>query len=125
MVAPEKQRRFGQAKRDTLPRLCRACEVRFVCHGGCPKNRMMRTSDGEPGLNILCEGYKAFFTHVDGPMRIMASELRAERPPANVMTILAKEELEAQRRFAHVGRNDPCPCGSGRKFKHCCGRRRP
>lgn len=20
------------------------------------------------------------------------------------------------------GRNDPCPCGSGRKFKHCCGR---
>ncbi|RKY68261.1 MAG: hypothetical protein DRP97_06500 [Candidatus Latescibacterota bacterium] len=55
----------------------------------------------------------------------MASELRAERPPANVMTILAKEELEAQRRFAHVGRNDPCPCGSGRKFKHCCGRRRP
>ncbi len=24
---------------------------------------------------------------------------------------------------ARVGRNDPCPCGSGRKYKHCCGRR--
>lgn len=23
-----------------------------------------------------------------------------------------------------VGRNDPCPCGSGRKYKHCCGKRR-
>ncbi len=23
-----------------------------------------------------------------------------------------------------VGRNDPCPCGSGRKYKHCCGRKR-
>ena len=23
-----------------------------------------------------------------------------------------------------VGRNDPCPCGSGKKYKHCCGRRR-
>jgi len=24
-----------------------------------------------------------------------------------------------------AGRNDPCPCGSGRKFKHCCGRHEP
>ena len=24
----------------------------------------------------------------------------------------------------NVGRNDPCPCGSGKKYKHCCGRRR-
>jgi hypothetical protein len=24
--------------------------------------------------------------------------------------------------FRHVGRNDPCPCGSGKKFKKCCGR---
>jgi hypothetical protein len=23
-------------------------------------------------------------------------------------------------RAAHIGRNSPCPCGSGRKFKHCC-----
>ncbi|MGB5924788.1 MAG: SEC-C metal-binding domain-containing protein [Dehalococcoidia bacterium] len=21
-----------------------------------------------------------------------------------------------------VGRNDPCPCGSGKKYKHCCGK---
>jgi SEC-C motif len=27
-----------------------------------------------------------------------------------------------QRRQAHVGRNDPCPCGSGRKYKQCCGK---
>lgn len=27
-----------------------------------------------------------------------------------------------ERHQAHVGRNDPCPCGSGRKYKHCCGR---
>lgn len=29
---------------------------------------------------------------------------------------------EPVRRGPKVGRNDPCPCGSGRKFKHCCGR---
>jgi uncharacterized protein len=58
-------------------------------------------------------------------MRIMAAELRARQPPANIMLYLSKEEAELQRRFAHARRNDPCPCGSGRKFKHCHGWRRP
>jgi uncharacterized protein len=121
LVSSDQQRGFGQAKRDTLPRYCRECEVRFVCNGGCPKNRIIRTPDGEPGLNYLCEGYKAFFTHIDGPMKLMASELRAGRPPANVILHLAREEAELEKRFAQAGRNDPCPCGSGRKFKHCHG----
>jgi uncharacterized protein len=124
LVASEQQRRFGLAKRDALPRMCQECEVNFVCHGGCPKNRLLHTPEGERGLNYLCEGYKAFFTHVRHPMEIMAAELRAERPPANVMTILAQEAADLQQRFAHARRNDPCPCGSGLKFKHCHGRRR-
>jgi uncharacterized protein len=122
LVGSEQQRRFGLAKRDGLPRACRECAVRFVCHGGCPKNRVARTPDGEPGLNYLCEGYRAFFAHVDRPMRMMRAELRAGRPPANVMLALAQEEAELQRRLAHARRNDPCPCGSGLKFKHCHGR---
>lgn len=76
LVSSEKQRRFGNAKRDTLPRYCRECEVRFACHGECPKNRFIMTPDGEPGLNYLCAGYKAFFKHIDRPMRIMADLLR-------------------------------------------------
>ncbi|NOZ28229.1 MAG: anaerobic sulfatase-maturation protein [Chloroflexi bacterium] len=124
MVGSEKQRTFGLDKRDRLPHYCRECEVRFICNGGCPKNRLLRTPDGEPGLNYLCEGYKAFFTHIDRPMRIMAAELRAGRPPANIMRILAEEEAELQRRFARARRNDPCPCGSGLKFKYCHGRKR-
>ena len=121
LVASDRQRQFGLDKRETLPRMCRECEVRFVCNGGCPKNRLLATPDGELGLNFLCAGYKAFFTHIDRPMRIMAAELRAGRPPANVMLILAREEAGRARQFATVGRNDPCPCGSGRKFKNCCG----
>ena len=73
------QRAFGDAKRDTLPRYCRECDVRFACNGECPKNRFTLTPDGEPGLNYLCAGYKAFFTHIDGLMRIMADLLRARR----------------------------------------------
>jgi len=85
LVASEKQVRFGLDKRDTLPRYCRRCKVRFACHGGCPKNRFTRTPDGEPGLNYLCAGYKAFFTHIDRPMRIMADLLRRGRAPAEIM----------------------------------------
>jgi len=124
MVGSEHQRQFGLAKRDALPHYCRQCEVRFVCNGGCPKNRFIHTPDGEPGLNYLCAGYRAFFNHVRQPMQIMAAELRAGRPPANIMGYLAQQEAEVRRRFAGARRNDPCPCGSGRKFKHCHGRRR-
>jgi len=122
MVASAEQRQFGLDKRDKLPRYCRECEVRFVCNGGCPKDRLILTPDGEAGLNYLCAGYRAFFNHIDRPMRIMSNELRSRRPPANIIQILAQEERELQQRFATIGRNDPCPCGSGRKFKACHGR---
>ncbi len=92
LVASDQQRAFGRAKRDTLPQECRQCPVRFACHGECPKNRFLATADGTPGCNYLCAGYKAFFTHIDEPMRAMAAELRADRAPSNVMAYLAREE---------------------------------
>jgi uncharacterized protein len=85
MVDSARQRQFGLAKRDALPRRCLECAVRFVCNGGCPKNRIIRTPGDERGYNYLCEGYQALFAHIEGPMRFMAAELRAGRPPANVM----------------------------------------
>ena len=122
LVSSDQQRRFGLHKRDSLPRYCRECEVRFACHGECPKNRFLQTPDGEPGLNYLCAGYKAFFTHIDRPMRIMADLLRHDRAPAEVMLVLAAEEARLRKAYAKAGRNDPCPCGSGRKFKQCHGK---
>ena len=92
LVASDQQRKFGRDKRDTLPRYCLECPVRFACHGGCPRNRFIQTPDGEDGLNYLCAGYKAFFTHVDHPMRLMANLLRAGRYADEVMDILAQEE---------------------------------
>lgn len=72
LVASEKQRKFGQHKLDSLPKYCRECEVLFACYGECPRNRFIETPDGEPGLNYLCAGYKAFFKHIDAPMRAMS-----------------------------------------------------
>jgi uncharacterized protein len=118
LVASEQQIEFGLAKRDTLPEFCRSCEVRFACHGGCPKNRFTETPDGEAGLNYLCAGYKTFFNHIDHPMRLMSDLLRKGRAPADVSAILVAEETD---RFADIGRNEPCPCGSGAKYKKCHG----
>ena len=122
LVASEKQRRFGQDKKDSLPRYCRECEVLHICNGECPKNRFLETPDGEPGLNYLCAGYKAFFKHADKPMRIMADLLRRNRPASEVMAILAREETDLKAKLAKSGRNDPCPCGSGKKVKKCHGK---
>ena len=92
LVASEKQRRFGLDKLNTLPLYCQKCSVRFACHGGCPKNRFIETPDGEPGLNYLCTGYKAFFEHIGQPMRTMAELLRRNRAPADIMLMLATED---------------------------------
>jgi uncharacterized protein len=119
LVESVQQHDFGEAKESTLPRYCRECDVRFACNGECPKHRFLNTPDGEPGLNYLCAGYKMFFRHIDPYMRFMAAELAAHRPPANVMGWAVAQDARAK--FGKAGRNDPCPCGSGRKYKHCCG----
>ncbi|MBL8057250.1 MAG: anaerobic sulfatase maturase [Anaerolineales bacterium] len=94
IVGAGKQKRFGDAKRANLPRCCRKCDVRFACHGGCPKERFIHTPEGEAGLNYLCAGYLEFFRHIDPAMRFMAEELRAGRPAANLMGRLAAGSLE-------------------------------
>lgn len=119
LAALEKQYRFGQDKHDTLPQVCRECDVLFACQGECPKNRFLTTPAGEPGLNYLCEGWKAFFQHIDFPMQIMTGLIRRGYPASEVMRVMALEDA-----FARAGRNDPCPCGSGRKFKRCHGLRK-
>jgi uncharacterized protein len=104
------QRAFGEAKRDSLPRYCRDCETLAMCNGGCPKYRFIRTPDGEPGLNYLCAGLKRFFLHSRAPLAEMVSRGREQAPTPRTAP-------------GKVGRNDPCPCGSGQKYKKCCAGR--
>ena len=90
MVASAQQKAFGNAKRDSLPAYCRSCDVRFACHGGCPKDRFTHTPDGEPGLHYLCASYQTFFRHVDKPMRFMAAQLRSGGHADAVMEWVAR-----------------------------------
>jgi len=81
MVFAPEQVRFGYAKSEALPAYCRACEYLSDCWGECPKNRLLRTPDGEPGLNYLCPGLKAFFRHAVPTATRMANRLRGAPPP--------------------------------------------
>jgi uncharacterized protein len=119
MVRSQKQFDFGIAKRNSLPSYCLRCEVRYACHGECPKHRFITTPDGQPGLNYLCEGYKMFFRHAEPYMDFMARELKNRRAPANVMQWIRNKESQVIKPLTPE-RNDPCPCGSGKKFKNCC-----
>jgi uncharacterized protein len=92
LLASPQQIKFGQDKKNTLPRYCRECHVRFACHGECPKNRFIKTPDGEDGLNYLCAAYKAFFNHIDGTMKIMAGLLRRGRFADEIMQMSAVEK---------------------------------
>lgn len=149
----ERQQQFGRDKETTLPQYCLDCEVRFACNGECPKNRFIETPSGESGLNYLCSGYRRFFNHIDPVMREMAAAVRAGRTAATVMQdhrqrrrhgsskpnpsqaatdkagSSSLDRMKTPRRPVAQSaprapqRNDPCPCGSGRKFKKCCLKR--
>ena len=114
LVDSPAQRAFGDAKRDTLPRYCLECDVRFACHGGCPKDRFATTPDGEPGLHVLCSGYQHFFRHIDAPMRFVADEIRAGRDATSLRARYAAED-------ARRDPSDPCSCGSGVAWARCHG----
>ena len=103
LVTSPQQRQFGLDKRDTLPRYCLDCDVRFACHGGCPKDRFITTPDGDPGLNYLCAGFKDFFHHVDRPMRVMAALLAENRAPSEIVPALRRRGREARaKRAVHL-----------------------
>ena len=84
VFSPE-QIKFGSDKLDALPEFCLKCNVRFVCNGGCPKQRFLMTKQGDAGLNYLCAGYKKFFKHIDPNMQTMANLIRMGRPAADIM----------------------------------------
>jgi len=122
LVNSQKQKSFGQDKANTLPQYCRQCEFLFTCHGECPKNRVLRTPDGEPGLNWLCAGLKKFFGHTKWHMELMAKLLQAGQPADLIMEAVALKKKKETQMLTAIGRNQPCFCGSGVKFKKCHGK---
>lgn len=113
LLESPRQRAFGRAKRDSLPRYCRECDVRAMCNGGCPKNRFIRTPDGESGLNYLCAGYRGFFSHCRPFIAEVAAEWRRQTRGQQMPGARAPGD----RTNPDPGRKVPNPSGNGLKFK--------
>lgn len=110
---------FGEAKRERLTPDCRRCDYRPVCHGGCPKHRFAISPSGHPGHNYLCAGYKHFFRHITRYMNVWRELLDQGYPQSAIMRWLA---TAVHIKEGPAARNALCPCGSGKKYKRCCGR---
>lgn len=84
----EQQQEFSRLKHSSLPRQCKECDMKFACHGECPKNRFMKDKYGDSGLNYLCPGYYHYYQHVAPYMDYMKQELMSQRPPSNIMKVV-------------------------------------
>ena len=114
MLASPLYAEFGARKRKWCVD-CAGCDYLEFCAGDCPKNRSYAGRDPS-ALSPLCEGWKQFYRHTLPAFREFADDVRAERRAQSAASNRAVPPVKS------VGRNDPCPCGSGRKFKKCCGR---
>lgn len=110
---------FGQDKKSTLPPACLKCEYRFACHGGCPKHRFVNVPNSKYQHNYFCEGYKSFFKHSEPAMKQMKELIMSGRSPADLMYQYNQKNIVKNK---SIGRNDPCFCNSGKKYKKCCGK---
>ncbi|MBS1518047.1 MAG: anaerobic sulfatase maturase [Bacteroidetes bacterium] len=97
MILSDKQIKFGNDKSDTLPDYCRKCDVLFACHGECPKNRFIRTPEGEDGLNYLCAGYLKFFRHIKEPMEFMVNKLMMDQAPSDIVKYYREKDFTISR----------------------------
>ncbi len=127
LLADEKLTEFARLKTD-LPADCVDCEFLAFCNGGCPKHHMPIGTD-PARKNYYCEAYKTFFAEALETLKGMAEYFRkGQRPPlrnASADKSAAKPAVAAGAGSVQAKkpkRNEPCSCGSGRKFKSCCGK---
>ena len=125
------------AAAEHCPAFCRDCEWLWACNAGCYRHRA-KLGIGADQKPYLCDAKKQIFSHVFG--RLDQLKARPVRPrlhkflndidrkvsagPAGPDASAGPADSEDTRATRRApGRNDPCPCGSGRKYKSCCMRR--
>ena len=113
LLNSEKQDKFGKLKKQ-LPEDCKKCQWLQYCHGGCTKDRIRDPRDNN--MTHFCQAYKIFYQHADSTFLHMAKDFMKQNEPSQK----AVESVGTTQK--EVNRNDPCPCGSGKKYKKCCGK---
>jgi len=100
--------RFGRQKANWNV-YCNNCIYLNLCHGDCQKFRIGGSKSSRM-LSVLCKGWRMLYAHSLPQFKRIAQQIRAER------NIKAHIPIKIEK----IGRNAPCPCGSGKKYKDCC-----
>lgn len=108
LLASRKYEEFGSRKKRWGAE-CSTCSYVEICAGDCQKNRLTRGS-APYSKSVLCEGWHQFYAHSMPKFRKLVKKLENKRI----------ENSQNSSSPGTIGRNDPCPCGSGRKYKKCC-----
>ncbi len=111
---------FGRQKRQWVE-ACDNCEYVAYCAGDCLKHRLLTPASSAKTLSVLCEGHKEFFEHTLPGLRKLADVIKKERALHAAQEAASRQRPAAPAPAGPVGRNEPCPCGSGKKYKKCCG----
>ena len=137
IVEGEMFTRFNQVK-SKLHADCQRCRWKTLCYGECPSYRIVSTGNAEHELPYFCGSFIDFFSESYDRMEALAVRLgnvrglavpREQMSPALRTSVPARPVRAQPDRRApaakrpKIGRNDPCPCGSGKKVKRCCGDR--
>lgn len=123
----KEQQTFGADKHTTLPQDCLSCKLRYLCQGGCPKHRILKPRSGSGGLNYYCRSFKMFYEHAAPYLHFIADQYRRGLSDPEINQVLRQNHTKIKLQASgtrSIGRNDPCPCGSGKKFKNCCNGKR-
>jgi len=89
---------------------CNLCPYLCLCHGDCQKMRF-GTPETSNKLSTLCQGWKIFYTRTLPRFKSIADNIKKENR-------ITTHDFYNLPKF---GRNNICICGSGKKFKSCCG----
>ncbi len=90
---------------------CDLCPYLSLCHGDCQKFRFGAPTNSKK-MSALCKGWKMFYTRKLPSFISISEEFKAQH---NINTL-------PHFKMDKIGRNVSCPCGSGIKFKNCCGK---
>lgn len=100
--------RFAFIKQE-LSEECKKCNIKDFCMGDCTRYRFAGDIH-QRSRSKLCEAWKMLLEHY----RHYEREIKDR--------VIKLQQSVQSGQFFHLQRNDTCPCGSGKKFKKCCGR---
>jgi preprotein translocase subunit SecA len=94
-------------------------------------NNLFRSTSNLQAFENFLATLPQFLVREEGPTAPTATADARVRHPVGAMAAVGADgdgnggvsiDLPIRRSLPKVGRNEPCPCGSGKKFKNCCGR---